>query len=208
MSTPPVAACGIVLAAGASTRMGRPKPLLMVGGETFLRRATGTLRAGGCGEVVAVLAAGPAAGPDAGACVTEVEASGARSVTNRTGSQQIDSLRLGLEALDRGCGAAVVLPVDHPLVRPDTIAALIHRWRSGDEGGAAIVRPVHQGRPGHPTLFPRTTWPDLMRPQPRGARSVVEGGTHPVADVAVADDGVTADIDTPDAYARWIQVES
>lgn len=187
---------GIILAAGRSERMGTPKPLLEAGGVTFLERAIGTVVEGGCDPVLAVVRVG------AGEVGLATRA-GARPIINDDpDTEQIESLRLALRALpDPGIGATAVLPVDHPLVAPETVAALIARWRAAPE---RIVRPVHGGAPGHPTLFPRTAWPALMSPQPAGARSVVEDGTHPTEDVAVDDAGVVADIDTPDAYARWV----
>lgn len=195
------AAGGIVLAAGDSTRMGRPKPLLRADGRTFLERAITVLLEGGCAEVVAVLSAD-------GAAEEEARSAGARLVLNRaTRSQQIDSLRLGLASLAPESAAAVVLPVDHPLVRTATVAALIGHWRATADSGATspVIRPVHDGRPGHPTLFPRSMWTALMAPLPQGARTVVEEGRHPTDDVPVADPGILADIDTPEAFARWVE---
>lgn len=187
---------GIVLAAGRSTRMGRPKPLLEAGGESFLKLAMRALREGGCEAVVVVVGYGDetaATARDAGAIV----------VRNREiDSEQIESLRMGLEALPAAAGAAVVLPVDHPLVQGTTVAALVRRWREAPE---RIVRPLHDGRPGHPTVFPRSVWSDLRRGLPGGARTVVEDDAHPTLDVAVEDTGVIADIDTPEAYARWVE---
>lgn len=187
---------GIVLAAGRSTRMGRPKALLEAGGESFLKLAMRALRDGGCEAIVVVVGYGDetaANARDAGAVV----------VRNREiDSEQIDSLRMGLEALPDRVGAAVVLPVDHPLVRGTTVAALVRRWREAPE---RIVRPIHAGRPGHPTVFPRSVWSELAGDLPRGARSLVEDEAHPTLDVPVEDTGVIADIDTPEAYARWVE---
>lgn len=189
-----------MLAAGGSTRMGRSKPLLRADGRTFLERTITVLLEGGCAEVVAVLSAG-------GAAEEEARSAGARVVLNRaTRSQQIDSLRLGLASLAPESAAAVVLPVDHPLVRTGTVAALIDHWRATGASGAStpVTRPLHDGRPGHPTLFPRAMWSALMAPLPGGAREVVEDGRRPTEDVPVEDPGVLADIDTPEAYARWV----
>lgn len=187
---------GIILAAGRSRRMGTPKPLLDTGGETFLERAIGTTVRAGCDPVLAVVRVG-------GGEVALARHAGALPIVNEdAASEQIESLRMALRALpDPAVGAAAVLPVDHPLVAAETVAALMARWRAAPE---RIVRPVHDGTPGHPTLFPRTAWPALMAPQPAGARSVVEGDAHVTEDVAVDDAGVVADIDTPAAYARWV----
>ena len=185
---------GIVLAAGRSARMGRSKPLLEIGGETFVARAVRSLREGGCAPVLVVMPAGD------GAVAGAAREAGALVVDNPDpASEQIDSVRRGLEGVPATAGAAAVLPVDHPLVRPATVATLVARWR---EEPRRIVRPVHDGRPGHPTVFPRPAWEALRGDLPRGARSVVEDPAHPCEDVAVEDPGVVADIDTPEAYAR------
>jgi CTP:molybdopterin cytidylyltransferase MocA len=166
-----------------------------VGGRTFLDAAVESLRAGGCDPVVVV------AGEDA--VVDAARSAGAGTVRNEaSSSEQIDSIRLGLGALGDGVTAAVVLPVDHPLVSPETVAALTgaHSSRTG-----AVIRPVHEGRAGHPTLFPRSVWTRLSDAAlPRGARSVVEAPDIDTVDLPVDDPGVLADIDTPRDYHRHV----
>lgn len=180
---------GVVLAAGRSERMGEPKPLLEIDGRTFLQATVAALRDGGCRTVVAVVGS-----PNAAFAARSAEAAIAQGHPD---GEQIDSLRSGLDGLeehDPDVDAAVVLPVDHPRVRPETVAALVDAWRSDPD---AIVRPVHDGRPGHPTVFPRRTWPALRDPGlGHGARSVVE--SERTVDVPVDDPGVLVDIDTPD----------
>ena len=181
---------GLVLAAGRSERMGEPKPLLEIEGRTFLRATVETLREGGCRGVTVVVGS-----PDA---ASAARSAGAAVVQGRPAGEQIDSLRAGLDVLPDDVDAVAVLPVDHPRVRPATVGTLIGAWRAEP---AAIVRPVHGGRPGHPTLFPRRVWAALRDPDlPRGARSVVDA--ERVVDVPVDDPGVLVDIDTPEAYER------
>lgn len=184
---------GIVLAAGRSGRMGRPKPVLEVEGTTFLARAIDVLHAGGCSPVVAV--------------VRDVDVvpdgSGAVVVLNREeGTEQVDSLRLALDALDPRVAAVLVLPVDHPLVRPETVAAVLSAYR---QGGADIVRPVHRGVGGHPTLLGRSLFPALHHGTlPAGAQTVVDGNPDLRRDLEVEDAGVVTDIDTPEDYRREV----
>jgi xanthine dehydrogenase accessory factor len=186
---------GIVLAAGRSERMGRPKPLLPHGERSFLRAAVETLADGGCAMVVAVVASREA----------ELEAMSAGAVVvwnDATASEQIDSLRLGLDAAEDGVTGALVLPVDHPLVATATIEALLAAHAARPD---AVVRPTRGGRPGHPTLFPRSVWPALLGAElPDGARSLVEDPTTETLDVPVDDDGVLADVDTPSAYEHYL----
>jgi CTP:molybdopterin cytidylyltransferase MocA len=188
---------GIVLAGGESLRMGRPKALLAIGAETFLERAIRTLRAGGCQDIVVVL------GGEDREIAGLAARTGARGAPGPgPGSEQIDSLRAGLRGLPLAAEAAVVLPVDHPLVRPTTVAALVAAFRSG---GAPVVRPAMRGRHGHPVLFAAAVFDELLHGElAEGARSVIRKHAPQVLDVEVDDPGVLADVDTPDDYERHL----
>ena len=190
---------GIVLAAGRSSRMGKSKALLDIDGETFLERAIGILLGGGCESVTVVLAPGEAAGRPGDLA----RARGAGPIENPLeGAEQIDSLRLGLEALPDDAEAAIALPVDHPLANAATVAALIRTFRSTR---APIVRPVYRDRPGHPVLFARAVWAELADSDlEEGARDVVHRHAEEIRDVAIDDRGVTVDVDTPDDYEREV----
>lgn len=192
--TDPLAVAGIVLAAGRSERMGRSKPALTVNGVSFLERAVRVLRVGGCDPVVAVV------GRD-----SEIQEAGPAGivVNEDASSEQVDSLRLGLDAVGPAVGAVVVLPVDHPLVRPETVAAMV---RAHGRSGAPIVRPVHDGVAGHPVLIGRALFPALLEGSlPQGARTLVEGNPDLRLDLDVDDPGVLADIDTPEDYLREVE---
>lgn len=190
----PLPVAGIVLAAGRSRRMGTPKATLPLDGATFLEHAIDVLRAGGCEPVVAVVRDADAVPGGSGAVVVVNEADG---------SEQVDSLRMALDALDPRVVAAAVLPVDHPLVKPETVAALLVAYR---QGGADIVRPVHDGVGGHPTLLARSLFPALRHGTlPAGAQTVVEGNPDLRLDLEVDDAGVVTDIDTPEEYRREVE---
>jgi molybdenum cofactor cytidylyltransferase len=189
---------GIILTGGRSERMGRPKASLPVDNETFLQRAVRTLVEGGCAQVVVVL------NPDEPAIAGLVpEGSAHTTWGGGSGTQQIDSLRAGLRAVDETAAAAVVLPVDHPLVRPATVTALIQAFETG---GAPIVRPVHQGRHGHPVIFDASLFSELLDEDlPEGARTVVRRHADRSVGVEIDDPGVLADVDTPDDYDRYVR---
>jgi len=184
---------GIVLAGGRSERMGRPKALLKVGDATFLERAIQTLRSGGCEDVVVVLNT-----EDRTISELAAGAGGRSTAGGGAETQQIDSLRAGLRALPPETRAAVVLPVDHPLVEAATVQELIGAF---NRRGAAIVLPTHSGRRGHPVLFGAELFGELLDADlAEGARSVIRGHVADVEEVQVADGGVLVDVDTPDAY--------
>ena len=183
------------MAAGTSSRLGRPKQLLDLGGKAVLQHVLDAAEGGGLDEILVVV----------GHRATEIGAAvrlppRARFVHNPYYAEgQSTSLRAGLRAADPASGAAVVLLADQPGVLPAAIAAVVQAWRSG-EGPAAQAS--YGGRPGHPTLFDRSLWLDLERSTgDEGARSLL--AVHPewLRPVA-AGDRPPDDIDTEEDYAR------
>ncbi len=184
-----------MLAGGRSERMGRPKAELEIDDETFLQRAVSTLSAGGCQEVVVVT------GPSA-ELVPGPQPDGEVRAAAFGGAEQIDSLRSGIRALPADAEAAVVIPVDHPLVKPETVARLIEAFR---DSGAPIVVPTHEGKGGHPVLFGEELFDELLEGDaPEGARSIVHAHASELLRLDVEDRGVLIDVDTPEDYDRYI----
>lgn len=185
----------VVLAAGASTRMGRPKPLLEAGDRTFIRTILHALRDAGVPDAVVVVR------PGQPLVIQEVEASGfGRAVINtRADEGQLSSLLAGLEAIDRpGVEAVLVTLVDVPLVGAAAIRALLARAAASE---APILRAVHDGAHGHPVIFKRRLFDALRTADPTvGAKAVVRAAG--VEDVEVNDAGAVEDVDTPSDYAR------
>lgn len=197
---------GIVLAGGASRRMGTPKAGLVHEGRTFLARVVGTLRDGGVTDVLVVsghahddvLAALPHGDP-------------ARVLRNPDPDRgQLSSLKVALAELRARAArpdAALVALVDHPAVAAATVAHLVAAWCSARADTAAarvaIVVPTHDGRRGHPVLFAASVWDELLAtPDEHGARAVVRADRARVLDVPVADPGVRVDVDTPEEFRR------
>ena len=191
---------GIVLAAGASTRMGQPKAALPLGqmGETVLARVVRTLIEGGVPGVVVV----------AGAHVDAVRAAmpghePRARVIEHTGWQrgQLSSLVSGLDAIDAPLlEAALVTLVDVPLVHASTVAAVIEAWR---RTRAPIIRPAEGERHGHPVIFDRSVFADLRSADLNtGAKAVFALHRDRIVNVEVDDAGAFEDIDTPEDYQR------
>jgi len=187
----------IVLAAGASTRMGRPKALLPVGGATFVRRVLDTLKSAGLAEIAVVVR------PGHDAVIAEIEAGAmGRVVVNAHAENgQLTSVVAGLDAVDApDVNAVLVTLVDVPLIQSVTVRTLIARAAQSD---APVLRVVHRGRHGHPVIFTRAVFDALRAADPAvGAKSVMRSVR--VEDVEVDDPGVFEDIDTPDDYRRLI----
>jgi nicotine blue oxidoreductase len=195
---------GIVLAAGCSRRMGEPKAFLQLGGSTFLERAVAALRDGGCGAVFVV--AGDPGDETARAIAEAARGLGAQVTVNPdSGSEQVDSLRAGLRALNGDVAAAVVLPVDVPGASAETVRAVIEAFERGDPH-PPIVQPWDGTRHGHPVLFARRTWPALLADLlPDGARTVIHA--FAAERIAVHVPRLAADVDTPEDYRRLLETE-
>ncbi len=144
---------GIVLAAGSSTRMGKNKLLLPLGGSTVLRRAVATAIAGGLDPVLVVI------GHESEAARAELAGLACTPVQNRDHVLGINgSLRAGIAAVPAGCAAAVVILADMPLVTGEMVSAVVERFRSG---GAPLVLSVYGDVLAPPTLYARELFPEL-----------------------------------------------
>ena len=192
----------IVLAAGKSTRMGRPKAnLALDSGDTFLSRIVRTFRAAGIDDVVVVI------GHEAGAIVEAFSKSdaAARFVVNPDYENgQLSSLVKGLNAVDRpGVAAALVTLVDVPYVTPETVRVVVDRYL---QTRAPIVRPVHGDQHGHPVLIDRSLFDEIRRASPSvGAKAVVRAHASFAGDVVVDDKGAFLDIDTVADYEQGVR---
>jgi len=188
---------GIILAAGRSQRMGRSKALLPLSGRSFLATLVGLARGAGLRPVRVVVAA-----DDPGVAAAHPELVELLVENDRQDLGQLHSLRLGLGAVGAAPDAAVVFLVDHPLVAPETVHALIEAHRAR---GAAIVIPVHGGRRGHPVLFARAVFAELLDgPLEGGARRVVRADATRVEELEVGDAGILGDVDTPGDYRALV----
>ena len=191
---------GIILAAGASSRMGRPKALLPIGPDVFVTRLCRTLASAGIDDTVVVTGAASREIGDA------IRAAGLqpRLVENPAPERgQLSSLLVGLGVADKpGVEAVLVSLVDAPLVAASTVEAVVEAWRTTH---APLVRPVKDGRHGHPVLFARALFDELRHADPgQGAKAVVRAHAKDAVEVRVDDEGATLDIDTPEDYARLI----
>ncbi len=180
---------------GSSSRMGTPKAMLDAGGRTFIERVIHAHRAGGCSNVLVALPT--LDGPIAAAAVE----AGARVVKNPSPEEgPIGSLRASLRALDASVEGVSFCPVDHPLIREDTVKNLIDMFR---QSGAPLLVPTFNGARGHPVLFGRMLFEEILNDAlPEGARTVVHRHLDDTRSVPVDDEGTIIDIDDMTAYRR------
>ncbi len=185
--TAPAGMAGIVLAAGASSRMGRPKMLLPVGGGTLLKAVAQALLDGGLQRVVVVLgceadhvrrSAGLPDDPRLRVAVNADWPSGMAS-----------SLRRGIDECGEAVAALVALG-DQAGITAERVKRIVSAWSPG----VSLVLPVHDGRAGHPVLFSRPLWPELRALQGDvGGREVVK---RHLEDAVVVPAEALADLDT------------
>jgi molybdenum cofactor cytidylyltransferase len=191
---------GIILAAGASIRMGRPKALLPVDSDRFIVRLARSFGDAGIQDLVVIAGTEH---PEISAALAEAGLPARVFENARRHDGQLSSLQLGLSIADRpGVEAVLVGLVDVPLVSAQTMRGIVEAYR---HTGAPIVRPESGGRHGHPVLFARAVFEELRHADPAlGAKAVVRAHIHDSLDVPTDDAGAFADIDTPDDYSRII----
>ncbi len=184
----------VILAAGASSRMGTSKALLKLGGERIVERVVRMFRAGGVPEPLVVT------DPKAhrlDAVLEELEV----AVVHNPDPQRdmFSSVRVGVAALPPGLDAFFIHLVDMPFVTPETLRAL----RSELDDGVPVVHPSYEERRGHPPLLSASLIPRVKSfDRPGGLRALLADYDDAARHVECDDPGVRFDIDTRDDYRR------
>jgi molybdenum cofactor cytidylyltransferase len=192
--------CGLILAAGASSRMGRDKALLpwpASGHTTLLSAAISSLRP--IAKTVVVVAGGNAA-----QLASVIEESGARMAINPSPEQgQFSSLRIGLrEVLASGCDAAIITPVDCPPLSASSLELLCAEFELALARGQWAVAPQNSGRRGHPLIAGRALIDAFLNALPTSnAREVKNAHAQLFTYVTVPDPYLNSDMNTPEEYA-------
>jgi molybdenum cofactor cytidylyltransferase len=187
----------IVLAAGASTRLGSPKQLLLYGGKSLLCRAVETALASSCQPVVVVL------GAHRQSLASELEGLSVRIVENTEWEQGMgSSIRAGMEALLAEAAdepdAVLLMLCDQPQVSAQTLNRLLEAHRST---GHPIVASEYGQTLGVPALFSRALFPELARlTGAEGAKQIIQRYRNRAIGVPCPE--ALMDIDTLDDYAR------
>jgi nicotine blue oxidoreductase len=213
---PPHAVAGVLLAAGAGSRLGRPKALVIVDGQSLVRRGIRLLQGGGTDPVIVVTGAtGP--DPDAGGAHAGASASPAGAGPTAAGPPRSSrgvisvhnpdwqagmgsSLAVGLRAVPADCSAAVLALADQPLVGPEAVRRLLAAYAAG----ASVAVACYHGRPRNPVLISREHWPEViaLAAGDVGARPFLRAHPGLVTEVECADTGRPDDVDSPEDLAR------
>lgn len=189
----------VVLAAGQSRRMGRPKLCLPWGTTTILGQVITTLGSAGLDEIVVVT----------GAARQEVEAlvlglAGQlplHTVHNPDYAQtdMLGSVQTGLRALSAQVEAALIVLGDQPQVQKRTVELVLEAYKNHRAG---LVIPSYNKRRGHPWLAARRLWPSLLSlASEQTLRDFLSAHPDEILYVTIEDDSILRDVDTPEQYA-------
>ena len=181
---PSAGVAGILLAAGEGSRLGQPKALVEIGGQTLAQRGVALLRDGGAAPVVVVTGA------------VAVTLPGVLTVHNADWRRGMgSSLAAGLAAVPDGCHAAVIALADQPLIGPEAVRRLI----TAHAGGASIAVAAYHGTPRNPVLLAREHWAGVVALAigDAGARPFLRAHPDLVTVVECGDTGRPDDVDTP-----------
>ena len=192
----------VVLSAGESSRMGRPKALLPIQGQKFIERIIRVIGQSRVGRTIVVL------GHHADQLRGQIEHLPVEVVINpdyRSG--QLSSLQVAIRHIrdDDRCDGMLVHLVDHPFIDVALVDALIESFF---ETKKMIVVPSYKGKRGHPVIFSRELFGELLNaPLDQGAKAVVNAHRQETLEIEWDDEGITLDIDTPELYRQHVRGE-
>jgi molybdenum cofactor cytidylyltransferase len=193
----------VVLAAGESSRMGRPKALLPIDGVRFIEKIVSSFQSTKVGEILVVL------GHDAEEMRQKIADLPVLIVVNNEYKKgQLSSLVAAIRDIQSRQSSAeldgiLVHLVDHPYVNPILVDVMIDRFY---ESKKLIVVPRYHGRRGHPVIFSRSLFSELQdTPLDQGAKAVVHAHQKDTLEIDTEDEGVTIDIDTPEEYRQFVK---
>ena len=195
----------IVPAGGHSTRMGRPKLSLPVGGRTVLESLVLALKRGGVERVLVVV------GPHVPELAAITEAAGAEALQlTRDTSDMRATVVAGLDhiaATDRPApdDAWLLAPADHPGVSATLVIDLL--VAGAQSAATAVIIPTYNGLRGHPTLIRWRHAHDIRQlPTGRGINAFLQWPGLEVRELSVTEPGAVSDLDTPEDYARFCSI--
>jgi molybdenum cofactor cytidylyltransferase len=194
----------IIPAAGHSRRMGQPKLLLDLGGQSVLSRLLEALRTVEEIEAICLVAR-----RDDLALAEAAERGGAIVLRPATDPPEMrDSVEFALAEIERRFSpqpddAWMLIPADHPLIDPETLRQIVDVWESSS---ADILIPTHLGKGGHPTMFRWSTAARIKSiPTDRGINQLLnDDGLH-IEQIEFDAPELLIDLDTPEDYDRAVQ---
>lgn len=183
----------LILAGGYSSRAQAFKPLLPLGNATIIEQAINNFRRAGIKDITVVV------GHRAEELRSALAPLPVKCVYNaHYAAGMFSSVLAGVRSFGQGTEAFFLLPVDMPLVGSHTLRLL---YRALNKSQADVIYPVFQGRRGHPPLITARCIPDILASDITGSlRPILQRHAAQVRDVAVMDEGILLDADTPEDY--------
>jgi len=190
----------IVLAAGQSQRMGKPKPLLRFEDKTFLEQIISVLKLSDADGITVVL------GAEAETIKQSVDLSGTNVVINKDYQKgQLSSLISAIKVVPKDTEAILVCLVDNPFITKEVVNQIISKFK---ETKNPIIVPIFNKKRGHPTLFSRSLFSELAKAPPeQGARYVLYSNEEKVLELETSESGVLIGIDTAADYKLYFGAE-
>jgi molybdenum cofactor cytidylyltransferase len=188
----------VVLAAGMSTRMGKPKMVLPWGNSTIIQTVVNEVYAAKVENIVVVVGANREIVEDN---LKKKEVSYIHNPLYTDGSM-LHSVQAGIRVLtETKCDATIIVLGDQPFIQKTTIEKVINEYL---EGKAKIIFPSYKMKRGHPWLIARGFWQEILDiKEPETLRSFTQKHTGDIAYVEIDNDSVIRDIDTKDDYEKF-----
>lgn len=193
-----MAISAVIAAAGLSSRMRDFKPLLCLGTSTVICHTIDNLKSAGVDDILVVT------GYQSAVLERHLIDRGVMFLKNERFAQtdMLTSIQLGLAALSSETQLVFVTPADIPLASPDTLKQMLTM-------DAQVVRPMYQGRGGHPLLLRADAVEQVLIWQGSGGlKGLLNTGTLDVACVETDDPGILMDADTPQDYKRLLEYQA
>lgn len=189
----------IILAAGQSKRMGKPKPLLRFNDTTFLGQIISVLKLSDVDKITVVL------GAEAETIRKSVDLSGTNIVINKDYQKgQLSSLIAGIKQTPQEVEAILLCLVDNPFITEEVVNKIVQTFK---ETNNPIIVPVFEKERGHPALFSKSLFNDLLNaPEEKGARHVLYSNEDKVLELEVSEHGIRIGIDTQEDYKLYFGV--
>jgi molybdenum cofactor cytidylyltransferase len=199
----------VILSGGESRRMGSPKALIPYRGRTFLEHLLDVAKHPKISPTVVVL------GPHADPIRKQVALDAVNVVINQEWEKgQLSSIQAAVRhlLLDDASDGFLLFLVDHPFVSAELVDQLASEFYRSDEGrsgngrsGKAIVLPAFHGKRGHPVIFARRLYEELLAaPLDKGARTVVWAHADEVLEVPTEEEGVVLNVNDPETLRKTI----
>jgi molybdenum cofactor cytidylyltransferase len=190
----------VVLSAGESSRMGRPKALLPIDGQTFIEKIVAALKQTKVGKIIVIL------GHNARELQSKISHLPVEILINTDYKRgQLSSLQLAVRNLqpDLECDGMLVHLVDHPYLAPALVEEMIRRFY---ETKKRIIVPKFHGKRGHPVIFSNALFDEILSaPMEEGAKAVVNAHRAETLEIETEEEGIAVDIDTPELYQQHVR---